>query len=758
MTLTPRNVARWLGGCAALSMAVAAHANCNPVTGEFDPNVIVAGTSQTVVALTACVVNSSLTIDLDARFYVDGQLNNYGVVANAGEMWVHGFGVFNNNNQFSNSGLLHLDPGSSFQTGAGATFNNTGSVLVTWDPPYVPTLVNHGTWNNNMGGTIEFNGGALLDFTGGTFNNNSAATVVFNGSALFLANPSSGTFNFNAGGTAINNTVIVADLLENAGTFQNQGTGYLSATTLNNTGTFVNTGGLALLDAGNGSVLNNRSGATFTIGPESASFTGGNLTINNAGTFNMGVDFSVGPSYEDSNFQGNVGPMLNNMIGGTFVNGAVFTIRADAVLANHGEFINNGTLEIGTELHGNGMFQNFGKLTNHSTINSTWGVLSLEAGSTYDFTGGTLNVGSPGTLVLNRDFALGAPEAGTVNILFASNFVNNATLTIVAGYSQTIEANAVNNGAFINSGLLNQDGGTMVNTAGATFHNSVTGEVSIQNGWTNQGSVVNDGVWQTSNYGTVHNEKSFTNTGLVNLGPLPYEIEYGGIRGAGSYLQTGASAVTVVDGMLEQGSVTIDGGSLQGTGTVRAPLVTFHGGVLAPGPFGDLTIGNALAANARAALRSGQPADGSAHLPGTLTIDGDLNFVDGLLLLEIAGTASGTFDVLHVTGHASFAAGTLKLVFLDGYVPDAGDHWTLMTADGGTSGLNLLQVAYDGLPPGYGFTVTLGADGGLDVGFGAPAAVPEPAAWVLLLAGLAAVSSWKAERRRSARLGVLAQP
>jgi hypothetical protein len=145
---------------------------------------------------------------------------------------------------------------------------------------------------------------------------------------------------------------------------------------------------------------------------------------------------------------------------------------------------------------------------------------------------------------------------------------------------------------------------------------------------------------------------------------------------------------------------------LQGVGTITVP-VTINGGTISPG-----------------------------NSPGTLTINGNLTFTSGTLLTEIGASAS---DLLHITGIASFLNGTFAFSFLDGFPPPAfGNDWLFLTADGGVTGWEGLDLSVSGLHGNHRYFIT--SDGN-NLRFNL-AAVPEPETYAMLLAGLGCLDSW----------------
>jgi hypothetical protein len=261
-----------------------------------------------------------------------------------------------------------------------------------------------------------------------------------------------------------------------------------------------------------------------------------------------------------------------------------------------------------------------------------------------------------------------------------------------------------NGGLFENNGSLTHDGGTTTIDVGG---------VLLNNSQINQ----NDGAISVLSGGQLSND----NLIVINGGTV--DVSAGGaINGIGITTQNGGT-LRVNGEMIQTGfngfvpnGLTINGGTLEGTGTVRANVANI-GGTVGPG-----------------------------NSPGTLTVDG--NYAQGpggTLAMEIASLLS--FDVLDISGSATLD-GILDLTVDAGYAAAAqdGDVFTIVEWDsfsGAFATVNGLDFATDKF-----FTLDYTATGlTLTVNTQTVVGVPEPGMIALFGLGVAGVGFVRRRRR-----------
>ncbi len=531
-----------------------------------------------------------------------------------------------------------------------------------------------------------------------------------------------------------NRSILNTGLLDNQMQFTNEVGGVISSDSpaagagLRNALNFTNSG---RIDIVSGEFVN--SGALTVTGSGVVNQAGqgrndGSLTLDGGRFVNSG-------SFENwSEFDILVGGGLRNT--GRFVNqpGAsvwsLGTVTLDAPTSNHGEWSNHGTLQVNAAMTGSGNYYNQGMLVlggpdgslgvagtlanSGQMLVSAGSRLSLLQGSALMLSGGVLRV--EGDLELDAPFTLSPSHQAHLLDLAGGTVMNRSAFVVSAGSFLDGRSNIDNQGRFTVGGrlalLLNgaEQHGHFLNQKGGVMQVAPGGTLIVGTSVQNLGTLQTDGELRLDG-GYVNNLGAWVNSGTVDLRDASAITP---MQGTGTYLQT--DGLFQLNGDAYQASFTFRGGRVCGDATFHG-AVDLSGATLCPG-----------------------------HSPGTMRFADGLTMSAGTLEMEIAGASDGQFDRLLVGGDVLITGGAMHLVFLGGFVPQAGEHFALLTASGVLSGWEQLAQQVDGLPAGLQGRFSLGS-GGLEFVVQTTSAVPEPSTGAALLAGLA-VTGWVARRRR----------
>lgn len=659
----------------------------------------------------AAVFNNQLGTTFDTNFNgtfddagTGGVFNNAGTFTKSGGTGttiVEPLIAFNNTGTVNvNTGTLSLTGGGThtgaFNVASGATMSFSGG---THALNAGTTVSGSGTltFGANVMANVAINHAGAVTISGGTYTSGSTTTV---GGLLTLSGGTiAGTGPVNASG----------------GLSLSGGNRTLDGITLNNNGAATWSAG-ALLTLANGAVFNNAAGSTFTVTLFGAVVSGGVAggSFNNAGTLNItsgslrltgggthtgAFDIASGTTLEltGGTHTLNAGASFSGT--GTFyMNNAAVTVTANVPITHSGTFtLGGGTLNgpatvtingpmTWTDgiISGAGVLQVNGGLTINTIFGKTLDGRTLNNAGTASHSGlnflmtngAVINNQAGATFNLDSDADLGASAGGSFNNAGTLNKSNGAGTSSVTGI------------AFSNIGTVNVSSGTLSFDTGSSIaqHVGTTltgGTWNVTNGatltfnlgsniTTNQGSVTLDGAGSTfarfttalnDNQGsfTLKNNRDLTTVGaFANSGTMRVEdsttVMTIGAGGGSAYTQTGGVTFLAGGAMIDASAFNLNDGTLAGTGTVDAPLMT--GGVfstIAPGASpGILTI------------------NGSTILGGANT-----------LAMEVGGLASGVdYDLLDVNGVLTLG-GLLDVDFINSFEGSVlpTDTFTIATAN-----------------------------------------------------------------------------
>jgi hypothetical protein len=515
--------------------------------------------------------------------------------------------------------------GGSFKIGGSLTNNHyvqVGNVVLG-----SAATINVGTsLTNNTTGTIDVYGGnaipgnAVLEVTGPTLTN-SGTINLFGGAGSAeleisgnVALNGTGKVNLSSSANNIITGAVTTDRLTNSSTIQGSGT--INNIGIVNKGTLLANQSVPLLILPSAAGLNNQgtlsvlTGDTMQIGTASGgaltNFSGETLT---GGTYTVGGTLQFGAS----------GTRIVTDAANISITGAgarIIDFGGNSVLTNLATITNAGSLTLGTAY---GNFTTVGNFTNNGTLSVGGGdkfIVNLSHSLT-NFSGATLTGGVynvSGTLQFN-----------------GANIVTNAANIVLASSTATI----------VNQGSTNALLGFTTNAAAGKV--TLSGNASLT---TTGGNFTNAGLFTVSTGSTF-------------------------MVGGSSSNFTQAAGTTTVDGTLagaSGGSLSLNGGSLFGTGTVNYGVVDT--GIVSPG---DSVV-----------------QTGKLGVSGTYKQNSG-----GILDVTIGGITAGTkYDQLNVTKTATLG-GTLNISLASGYTPTVGNTFDILNASsisGNFSTINGLTI------------------------------------------------------------------
>jgi hypothetical protein len=387
----------------------------------------------------------------------------------------------------------------------------------------------------------------------------------------------------------------------------------------------------------------------------------GGITVlgsgNNDGTITVtNAKLTFGSSFINNHLITLSGDSQLTAISTTLTNNGIITIGGlESALSSGATLINEGTLSTVGSLT---QIQCNGSITNDGTLDADGSATEILITGTLTNLSGTILTG--GTYEVNASGAMYLP--GTITTNAANVIFNNAP----AGNLPAIAPFAINSGSF-----------------------------TLQNGTT---------------FTTVGN---LTNSGTLLVGPAANGDSASSLTITGNYTQT--AGFTQIDGTLtttSNGTITLSGGTLKGTGSINAPLIN-TGGTLSPG-----------------------------DSPGQLSLTGNYSQSPAATFAVLLGgyTPAADFSLLTITGSASLA-GLMEVDLINGFAPKIGDQFTFLTTTQGITGAFDTFTSNNGL---FTFAVDYGANSNLvEI---TVTSVPEPCAFMILM--LATLALPRRRRRR----------
>ncbi len=497
---------------------------------------------------------------------------------------------------FDNAGTLRRD-GSGTPSFGGMTFHNAATGVIE----VLSGGLQMNAFGSMDGGVFNVSSGATLSLQGinqswsGNFTGSGAGTVNFGGGTIA---PGNAAFNFPSGMFVLDTSAIFSGgTLTNLGSLSlaptaGNGIVRLDGATLNNAGTFTQTGGILAFQGANPAFHNFTAGLyEVKTAAGNGSFVGSGGLFDNEGTLRR--DGSGAATAPNANFH-NAATGVIEVLNGTLLlnsfgsmDGGVFNVSAGATLSFEnvnqtwsGNFTGSGA--------GTVVFRGGTIALGNATFNFPDGMFLWDNEGL--FSGGTLtNEGAItiGQRVVRLDSAT-LNNAGTITQTDAQLFFQgtNSALHNLAG--AVFESTSSNNGAifssgglFDNAGTFRRDGGGAATMPNTNFHNAATGVIEVLNGTllVNATGAMDGGTFNVSSGATLSFENvnqtwsgNFTGSGggtitfkvgTIALGDATFNFPSGmflwdneGLFSGGTLTNTGA--ITIGDRLVRLDSATFN--------------------------------------------------------------------------------------------------------------------------------------------------------------------------------------------------------
>jgi hypothetical protein len=666
-------------------------------------------------AIANIAAGSALELDGTGSLRYGGGNGTDGIAslaANHGTLTLNNGGSLTLSNAFSQNGSLNVTGNSSFSS-AGLT--NSGTLFIESGSS---ADVSGGKFTNVSGGALTGGtyriGGSFLYGGGGIAAIAANTTVELEGSGQFLA---SGATNG------------LISLTANGGTLAlNQGA------TLTTSGSLTQTGASLSVTASSltlgGALSQDAASVTALLSGASLAAAG----LNNQGLLNVDLTSSA-------DFRGGAFSNLSN----NTLSGGSYKIAGSLIYDAAGSAGDIVTIGSGTHLELDGAGQIlYGPNTTNALLNlsANHGVLTLDQDIAF----------TPASLTLNGGFS---QTGGSLNVLNGSVLSVSGALTQDANSSILLTDFAVLTAA----GLTSQGKISVDSTSAADFASGTNGTFTnlSTDGTLSGGTYKIAGAFFYDPYadptasnagGDILKIAPGTTVEIDGLGTLYYTASDGSgpFNGLANLATNSGTLILSNDENGFGGVLSLNGDLSQENGT----LLLSDGSFLMIGGGLAQDAGSVTSVDASSELSTANGFDNKGALTGTGTIDGDLinegvdtpgdpgvqtingdylQTIAGMLELDFAGDdpAMSLYDNLDVSGDVSLA-GELEVNFTNGFLPQAGDQFTILRWTGSRAG-NFDTFVYNSLPSGLTLTEEIDAN---DIRLVA-SATPEPRPAVLLL-------------------------
>ena len=645
--------------------------------------------------LTLASFGNVTILDISGNVSLNG-LTGLLIMSNNSQNFIQGTtstAVLTNNSTIEGAGNI----GDAFM---GLVNGKTGVIIANAGAGQNVLNIQPDTQNFNNQGTLSAVSGSVLDIitTNGAFTNFNSTTSTLTG-GTYIAN--NATIEFPAGSNGILIDAAKITLTGASAEIFNTTNSTNALTNLNSTatsGSFTINGGANFTTAGNFTnhgTLNIGSGSAFVVNladsltnfnSSTHTLTGGTyidsgtLQFAGANIRTIAANTSVTMSGTSAKMEDQTGAAvgLTNLA----TNNGTFAIASGFNFTTAGNFTNNGTLNVGS---GTKFIVNLAdSLTNFNSGTSTLTSGTYIVGGTLQFANASIvtndasitlsgaaskivnqsNVDALATTFATNDTGATFAIASGRNFTTPGNFTNNGTLTVASSNSKfdvngsltNFSGTTLNSGTYNVTGTLQFNGANIVTNAANITLTGASSQIidqSSANGLAN--FATNNGTFTLAGSRSFTTIGNFANTGIftINTGSTF------SLGGSGMFTQSGGT--TTDNGSLSAslGGVSLNGGSLFGTGSITGALTSSSAGTITPGD--------------------------SSILTGILKDTGAYNQNSGILDISINGTTAGTkYDQLNPT--TASLSGTLNISRPTGFVPAIGSTFKIMnfTSETGT--------------------------------------------------------------------------